>query len=185
MSTKLGGAMTYHDSFPPLKSHDPLITWPICFYLTTSKKCISGPINLVGWWLQGGHWKRKRLVRFQFLFFFFSFSFLPLFLDKLTKVFFTNISLIVIEELSDEDGTFFNRHIKKSLHKKMFLKLLFATDMAHDIPWKKWKPCKSADIYSHRYRTNAASRICCNITIFVGTFMSPLPQQLWPPNLPG
>ena len=62
LATKLGTMITYLDRFPPLKSHDSLITWSD--EITWKTKTIISPIpqclwlqNLVRWWLNlsGSH----------------------------------------------------------------------------------------------------------------------------------
>ena len=54
MPTKLGRVVTYNEELPPIKSHDPLNTWP--YKITWQTKFIITPLpewlrppNLVGW----------------------------------------------------------------------------------------------------------------------------------------
>ena len=66
MHTKLYKVMTYHKRLPLIKSHNPLIIWPRWGHMTDWKSLLSQnvwPLNLAGWWLQGGGSEHKCLSR--------------------------------------------------------------------------------------------------------------------------
>ena len=71
MGIKLGNLANYFVKLRPIKSHCPLITWPT--KSRDSGKIISPlskilwPLNLAGWWLQGGGSERKRQSRHRLL----------------------------------------------------------------------------------------------------------------------
>ena len=72
MGTVLNKVLTYCERLTPLKSHDPLMTWPMWGHVTIWK-CISPllqdlwPLILTGSWLLEGGSARKRLSRHRLL----------------------------------------------------------------------------------------------------------------------
>lgn len=54
---KLDKVVTYHEKYPPTKSHDPLITWATWVHVINWKEYISAFkifMFLEGWWLRAG-----------------------------------------------------------------------------------------------------------------------------------
>ena len=106
MITNIGNLMTCQHRLSPLKSHDPLVTWPANGHQKTWKKYMSWPLNLAEWWLKGAGWKYKYNANNKFLSFLSFFPLQQIWTDRQKLLLFflsllhtcvTNIRLIIMK----------------------------------------------------------------------------------------